>query len=278
MSNYKDAYYFPHDSNAKDDPKCVLLIEQLGMEGYGIYWMLIEILRDQPDYSYPVANIPALARRYNTTVEKVKTVVYNYSLFTVIEDRIFFSESLNRRMAIVNEARKQKVDAGRAGALKRWNNDTAIASLSQSHSTAIAIKEKDIITEDIKEEENIRENINLRELPTASVSTSLSTASVSDPNYLKFIDWVRANAPRVLDMPKFFTELEFQRAKAKMGHEKMCELLQEMHNWIPLEKNISAYATLINWYKRQEADNNSSANKDYRINSKLCSDYETDIS
>ena len=79
----KDCYYFPHDSNAKDDPKCVLLIEQLGMEGYGIYWMLIETLRDQPDYTYPVANIPALARRYNTSAEKVRTVVFNYELFTV---------------------------------------------------------------------------------------------------------------------------------------------------------------------------------------------------
>ena len=71
----KDAYYFSHDSNAKDDPKCVLLIEQLGLEGYGIYWVLIEVLRDQPNYSYPVELLPALARRYNTTAEKIKTVV-----------------------------------------------------------------------------------------------------------------------------------------------------------------------------------------------------------
>ena len=42
--------YFPHDSNAKDDPKCMVLIDQLGMEGYGIYWVLIE-LRDTTDAS-----------------------------------------------------------------------------------------------------------------------------------------------------------------------------------------------------------------------------------
>jgi len=71
----KDAYYFPHDSNAKDDPKCVLLIEQLGMEDYGIYWMLVEVLREQPDYTYPLSLLPALARRYNTTSEKVKAVL-----------------------------------------------------------------------------------------------------------------------------------------------------------------------------------------------------------
>ena len=37
--------YFPHDSNAKDDPKCMILIDPLGPEGYGIYWVLVEILR-----------------------------------------------------------------------------------------------------------------------------------------------------------------------------------------------------------------------------------------
>ena len=51
MNMSKDAYYFTHDSNAKYDPKCALLIDQLGMEGYGIYWMLIEVLRDQPDHN-----------------------------------------------------------------------------------------------------------------------------------------------------------------------------------------------------------------------------------
>ena len=33
----KDAYYFSHDANAQDDPKCMLLIDQMGLEGYGIF-------------------------------------------------------------------------------------------------------------------------------------------------------------------------------------------------------------------------------------------------
>ena len=116
----KDCYYFPHDSNAKDDPKCVLLIEQLGMEGYGIYWMLVEVLRDQPDYTYPIALIPALARRYNTTCEKVKAVVVGYDLFTIKDDRIFFSDSLNRRMARLEETRVKRSNAGKIGNAARW--------------------------------------------------------------------------------------------------------------------------------------------------------------
>lgn len=139
----KDCYYFTHDSNAKDDPKCVLMIEQLGMEGYGIYWMLVETLRDQPDYTYPVANIPALARRYNTSAEKVRTVVYNYALFTVKDDRIFFSESLNRRMKLFNDKRLKRSEAGRLGMARRWCDNNVITPLLQKDNTDITIKVKE---------------------------------------------------------------------------------------------------------------------------------------
>lgn len=138
----KDAYYFPHDSNAKDDPKCVLLIEQLGMEGYGIYWMLIETLREQPDYTYPVANIPALGRRYNTTAEKVKTVVCNYGLFTVKDDKIFFSDSLNRRMLVFEEKRAKRSEAGRLGNAARWKTSQTDCNAITMRSQFIASKVK----------------------------------------------------------------------------------------------------------------------------------------
>ena len=142
----KDAYYFPHDSNAKDDPKCVLLIEQLGMEGYGIYWMLIETLREQPDYTYPVANIPALGRRYNTTAEKVKTVVCNYGLFTVKDDKIFFSDSLNRRMHVLEEKRAKRSEAGRLGNAARWK-------ISQTDRNAITMQSQFIASKVKKSKE-----------------------------------------------------------------------------------------------------------------------------
>ena len=51
----KDAYWFSHDSNAKDDPKVVMMIEQLGLESYGIFWVLVEILREQTGFKYPIA-------------------------------------------------------------------------------------------------------------------------------------------------------------------------------------------------------------------------------
>lgn len=121
----KDAYYFSHDSNAKDDPKCVLLIEQLGLEGYGIFWVLIETLRDQPEYKYPLALISALSRRYNTTAEKMKTVVMQYGLFEIENDEFFYSDSLNRRMHRLEHKREM---ASKAGKISAKNKQLALSS------------------------------------------------------------------------------------------------------------------------------------------------------
>lgn len=147
----KDAYYFPHDSNAKDDPKCVLLIEQLGMEGYGIYWMLVETLREQPEYKYPVVLLPALARRYNTTPEKVKTVVVNYGLFVIEDDTVFFSNSLNRRMRVLDERRNKLSEAGKRGNASRWN----ITTRSQGDNVAITTRSQLNKSKVNKSKENI---------------------------------------------------------------------------------------------------------------------------
>lgn len=116
----KDSYYFSHDSNAKDDPKCVLLIEQLGLEGYGIFWVLIETLRDQPSYRYPIKLIGAIARRFNTTTEKVKTVVLNYELFSLENEEFFFSPSLINRMELHDRIKRSKSLAAKKGNEVRW--------------------------------------------------------------------------------------------------------------------------------------------------------------
>ena len=47
----KKTSYFSHDSNARNDEKILAVRMRLGAEGYGIYFMLIERLRDESDYT-----------------------------------------------------------------------------------------------------------------------------------------------------------------------------------------------------------------------------------
>lgn len=138
----KEAFWFRHDSNAKDDPKCVLLIDQLGLEGYGIYWVLVELLREQPEYMYPLAMVPSVARRYGTTAEKMMTVIKSFGLFEIQDDMFFFSRSLMERMTEYNAVRQRRIDAGRLGgkakAMLKQCSGNAKAMLKQSQSNALA--------------------------------------------------------------------------------------------------------------------------------------------
>lgn len=127
----KDAYYFPHDSNATNDPKIMILMAQLGLEGYGIYWTIIEHLRDQPGFRSHLAILEALALRYGTSKEKYKAVVTTFGLFE-IDTSDFFSPSLVDRMMPLLEKRKKLSEAGIRGNLKRWGGDrVAIGTQSQ---------------------------------------------------------------------------------------------------------------------------------------------------
>jgi len=142
----KDAYYFPHDSNAKDDPKCIMLIEELGLEGYGIFWVLIETLRDQPQYKAPMSMLPALGRRYNSSGEKFKAVVSRYGLFSIDNDEFFYSEPFSRRMSAIDLKRKELSDAGKLGNQVRWQS----RGESGGDGGAIAIKGKETKANQIK--------------------------------------------------------------------------------------------------------------------------------
>jgi hypothetical protein len=121
--------YFSHDANATNDPKIMLLIDQLGLEGYGIYWVLIELLRSQPDYKYPIHLIPILARRFNNSAEKFNAIINSYNLF-IIEDETFFSLSLLKRMELM----EAKSETARKAALIKWDKYKENKQLMQTHS------------------------------------------------------------------------------------------------------------------------------------------------
>lgn len=72
-----------------NDLRIMLLIDQLGPEGYGILRLLEETAKRNPDSCW-LELIPALAREYNTTAAKIETVIRQYGFFDVAEAGAFF--------------------------------------------------------------------------------------------------------------------------------------------------------------------------------------------
>lgn len=163
MNTGKDSKWFSHDADALDDPKIILMVSQLGMEGYGLYWMLVEFLSKQPGYILPVCLIEPLSRRYGISKEKLEAIINNYGLFEFYDNN-FLSPSLMRRM----DAYEKRVNINRSNALQGWkarkgeakelpphNNGNTTAMQSQSDPNAIREEKsrEDKIREEKKKEE-----------------------------------------------------------------------------------------------------------------------------
>lgn len=123
----KDAYYFSHDYNARHDPKISALKADYGIEGYGRYWIIIEMLAEQDNYKLKLNGwgIRAIATECQLSAEKMRKFILDcineFELFKS-DDQFFWSESLNRRMKIKDEKLEQKRRAGKKGAEARWGS------------------------------------------------------------------------------------------------------------------------------------------------------------
>ena len=170
--------YFSHDSDARNDEKIIALRMRHGMEGYGIYFAIIERLRESKDYIH-VKDYSVISFDLRVKNEIVKSVIEDFRLFDWTEDGTgFYSKSLLERMELKDAEIEKKRAAGRKGAATRWKqenadhkdsarkntekNSSAIAVPSEKNSSAIATLQKNIARKESKVNINtthrVREN------------------------------------------------------------------------------------------------------------------------
>lgn len=173
----KEAYYFSHDANARNDPKILAMRSEYGIKGYGMYWVIIEMLREQENFKLPLKKYiwSAIAMQTDANAMQnnakdyakkfVESCINDFDLFEADED-FFWSNSLIKRMDQKNKISEKR----RAAAKARWDKPSNIndsgdsgeneemqndANAMQNNANAMqvdAIKGKEI---KIKEKENI---------------------------------------------------------------------------------------------------------------------------
>lgn len=142
MNNSETRKYFSHDSNARYDNKLIRLRMRHGAAGYGVYFMILERLREEDDYmSAKDYNMIAFDLRVDAAL--VKSVVEDFGLFAFADDgKCFYSESFNRRMGIKDTLQMKRSAAGKKGNEIRWakNDDDKEGSDITSHDTPTSSK------------------------------------------------------------------------------------------------------------------------------------------
>ncbi|MFC0271101.1 Lin1244/Lin1753 domain-containing protein [Metabacillus herbersteinensis] len=191
----KEAYYFSHDSNARHDPKILSMRSVYGSEGYGWYWIIIEMLREQENHKIEITkyvwNALAMQTQCNADAMQsyVEDCIKEFKLLNS-DGEFFWSDSLNRRM----ELKSDKSEKARKAAEARWNksnkdkgstNDDAKtkpsnANAMQTHSERNAIKERKVKESKVKEIKDKR----LKDDDTSDIIQSLIDNQIVQPGGL----------------------------------------------------------------------------------------------
>ena len=110
--------YFPHDSNARNSDKLIRLRMRHKASGYGVFFMILERLREEPEYmSVKDYNMIAFDLREDASL--IKSVIEDFGLFVFTEDgKYFYSESFKKRMGYKDDKSKKRSEAGKKGSAR----------------------------------------------------------------------------------------------------------------------------------------------------------------
>ena len=160
----KETFYFSHDYNARNDIKIQALLVEHGAVGYGVYWIMVEILHEESEKKLKLDNMTyvAIARQASTSVEQVKAIVeccLKYELFVEM-DGCFFSKRILKNINKRIEMSEKRAKAGRISAEKRkkatcvGKNPTSVEENPTKSNKEKERKEKERKEKEIKEKNN----------------------------------------------------------------------------------------------------------------------------
>ena len=131
----KDTFYFSHDHNSRTDPKIKRLLARHGMQGYGIFWAIVEDLYNNANALQTDYETIAFDLRVDASV--VQSIIEDFNLFS-FDGETLWSASVERRLI----ERNNKSEKARQSALSRWNKMPDDANAMRTHSDSNAIKER----------------------------------------------------------------------------------------------------------------------------------------
>ena len=233
----KDSYYFSHDSNALSDPKILSLRCDYGMEGYGIFWAIIEMLRNQDDYKLDLSTRTYKAIKMlcmtQLDIEKfINNCINEYELF-VTDGEFFWSASLCKRMD-----KKDDVSEKRKKAIKsRWNKNkkedcnTNVSENNDTEGESESFEDTNVIqknTNVIQKNTNVIQNdTNVIQNDTKESKVKEKKEKESKEKESKENDKKKSESVVVNRVVKFY-EQNIQAMPSPILLEELCSWLDEM--------------------------------------------------
>lgn len=118
--------------------------------------------------------------------------------------------------------------------------------------TTSTLRDNDVNTTEEKEEEKEDK----KESPNGDKKEAEASSSASsNPDFLKFNDWLKRNAPYCSNAKNFssqITEAEFLKLKEKYTGKQIADIIEQIENRKDLRKRYTnLYRTVLNWAKKE---------------------------
>jgi hypothetical protein len=231
----KEAYYFSHDSNARHDPKILALRSDYNIQGYGIYWVVIEMLREQENFKLPkkeyIYNAIAMQVQCkdfanDNAKQFVLDCINKYELLEENETH-FWSNSLLKRMDKKNELSEKRRQSARA----RWDKTNDTNDSQESINSNAMQKNANAMQSDARKGKEIKE-IKVNE-------------TKKDINKIPFADTV------------FLTQEEYDKLVKDFGKTLIDDYIERLDEWQtnnPKKKKLDHNKTIRNWIKKHQQE------------------------
>ena len=121
--------YCLYESTSFNDYKVIKMRSKLGIESYGIFWALLELLFNEEN-KLCIDDYDALAYSLQCDSNILKQVIEDFDLF-VLEDGCFYSKRLNNHIEDINN----KSTKAKESASKRWSNANAKRTHTDSNAS-----------------------------------------------------------------------------------------------------------------------------------------------
>jgi hypothetical protein len=223
----KDAYYFSHDSNARNDIRIIKLRRKLGLKGYGMYWCIIEMLRESENYKLSLTDLEDIAYELRCEIEEIN-VLFECELLEK-DNEYFYSKSLLKRMEKLDKIKQKRRDAGAIGGKSKAKGKQML-----SNSEAIKVKqskEEESIVKNSKEDEEEKPEPS----PPIESTNEIYNRLQIDNNYIGIVSNLTERKPP--DVLKFLEKFKMHLVATKNTMKTEKDFREHFLNWIKKQKD-----------------------------------------
>ncbi len=237
----KNLSTIPHETNSRTQPGLLAMRGKYKSEGYGWYWILSEMLRNQPGYKLPLREqFVWNAIGLETQCERIK--IETFIRDCIDEFKLFSSDGeyfWNNDLLVQAKINAEKSEKARYAALMRWHSECNADGM-QTHNTGM------------------RPHSERKKASSKAKTTPQKpqTGSLFDLNNIDLINTSNKRDPPAKKHYAEFvtlTEEEHQKLVTQFGPDGARERIEDLNLWKGAKgkKTASDYLTILNWARRE---------------------------